>query len=180
MKHARQDYNRIQDPSGQIPDDEPVFLLRGQDICAPVAIQAWADKAEKMGVAAQLVQAARDWALEMLNYRIKKGRGKVPDAPMIAEKDQNADIKNIDDTTADGQLLMAAIATITGKYETNKTPFEVMAHLQNIRKKMYGAKILAATGEGEQCVKCGNWYRKGDVCEQCFIDENGPDQTYPS
>ena len=31
MLHARPDYNRIQDPAGLIPEDEPVFLLRGQD-----------------------------------------------------------------------------------------------------------------------------------------------------
>lgn len=31
MKHAREDYNRIQDPSGKIPEDEPVMLFRGQD-----------------------------------------------------------------------------------------------------------------------------------------------------
>lgn len=31
MKHARPDYDRIQDPAGIIPEDEPVFLLRGQD-----------------------------------------------------------------------------------------------------------------------------------------------------
>jgi hypothetical protein len=31
MKHARPDYNRIQDPAGLIPDDEPVFLFRAQD-----------------------------------------------------------------------------------------------------------------------------------------------------
>jgi hypothetical protein len=30
MKHARDDYNRIQDPAGLIPEDEPVFLLRAQ------------------------------------------------------------------------------------------------------------------------------------------------------
>ena len=31
MKHAREDYNRIQDPAGLIPDDEPVMLFRAQD-----------------------------------------------------------------------------------------------------------------------------------------------------
>ena len=35
MKHAREDYNRIQDPAGLIPADEPVFLLRGQDEFTP-------------------------------------------------------------------------------------------------------------------------------------------------
>lgn len=43
MKHARDDYNRIQDPAGLIPADEPVFLLRGQDRWAPllVALYGW-------------------------------------------------------------------------------------------------------------------------------------------
>jgi hypothetical protein len=31
MKHARKDYNRIQDPEEKIGRDEPVFLLRAQD-----------------------------------------------------------------------------------------------------------------------------------------------------
>ena len=31
MKHARADYDRIQDPAGLIPDNEPVMLLRAQD-----------------------------------------------------------------------------------------------------------------------------------------------------
>lgn len=31
MIHARDDYNRIQDPAGRIPDNEPVMLFRAQD-----------------------------------------------------------------------------------------------------------------------------------------------------
>lgn len=31
MIHARRDYDHIQDPTGKIPLDEPVFLVRGQD-----------------------------------------------------------------------------------------------------------------------------------------------------
>lgn len=45
MKHAREDYNRIQDPAGLIPEDEPVFLLRGQDMFAPELVLAWVRKA---------------------------------------------------------------------------------------------------------------------------------------
>ena len=41
MKHARHDYDPIQDPTGKIPEDEPVFLLRGQDKFAPEIIRAW-------------------------------------------------------------------------------------------------------------------------------------------
>lgn len=36
MKFTREDYNqRIIDTAGKIPDDEPVFLLRAQDVHAP-------------------------------------------------------------------------------------------------------------------------------------------------
>lgn len=31
MIHAREDYDRIQDPAGKIGEDEPVFLIRAQD-----------------------------------------------------------------------------------------------------------------------------------------------------
>ena len=41
MKHARNDYDRIQDPAGLIPADEPVFLLRGQDKLAIKAMEAY-------------------------------------------------------------------------------------------------------------------------------------------
>lgn len=42
MKHARDDYNRIQDPAGLIGEDEPVFLLRAKDITAPAIVRKWA------------------------------------------------------------------------------------------------------------------------------------------
>ena len=38
MKHSRSDYDPIQDPSGKIPEDEPVILFRAQDKhCGDVA-----------------------------------------------------------------------------------------------------------------------------------------------
>jgi hypothetical protein len=42
MKHARDDYNRIQDPAGLIPEDEPVFLLRAQDKHAAATLRYYA------------------------------------------------------------------------------------------------------------------------------------------
>lgn len=41
MKHARADYDRIQDPAGLIPEDEPVILIRGQDQAAVPTANAW-------------------------------------------------------------------------------------------------------------------------------------------
>lgn len=43
MIHARDDYNRIQDPAGMIPADEPVFLLRAQDALACKAVAYYAE-----------------------------------------------------------------------------------------------------------------------------------------
>lgn len=53
MIHARQDYNRIQDPAlhdssllaeGTSPfaADEPVFILRAKDVTAPETLRYWA------------------------------------------------------------------------------------------------------------------------------------------
>lgn len=44
MIHGRPDWNgRIVDLDGRIPEDEPVLLVRGQDIAAPATARAWAD-----------------------------------------------------------------------------------------------------------------------------------------
>jgi hypothetical protein len=48
MKHARPDYDHIQDPTGKIPADEPVMMFRGQDIFAPVALEAYIAMCEAM------------------------------------------------------------------------------------------------------------------------------------
>lgn len=78
MRHARKDYDRIQDPENKIPVDEPVFLLRGQDACAPAAIDAWCKEAEKMGVDKRMIQIATDHAHLMRVFQGSKG-SKVPD-----------------------------------------------------------------------------------------------------
>lgn len=78
MRHARQDYDRIQDPAGLIPDDEPVFLLRGQDVSAPSAVRAYAMAFWSAGGSAEMVTLCRDWADEMDAWQ-KEHREKVAD-----------------------------------------------------------------------------------------------------
>ena len=63
-----------------IPDDEPVFLLRGQDISSGPAVRAWADDVEQRGGDAELVQRVREWAKEMEMYARGKAHG-VADVP---------------------------------------------------------------------------------------------------
>lgn len=76
MIHARDDYNRIQDPAGLIPADEPVFLLRAQDALACKAVEYYAflcSKAQANDVAAKAWQHAS----RMESWPKKK----VPDLP---------------------------------------------------------------------------------------------------
>jgi hypothetical protein len=82
MKHAREDYNRIQDPDGKIPEMEPVFLLRGQDICAPLIVTIWAAVAEIEGASPKIVDAARKQADAMRRWQASRlTRSKIPDMP---------------------------------------------------------------------------------------------------
>lgn len=80
MKHARPDYDGIQDPSGKIPADEPVFLLRASDMLAPSIVRSWALQAKANGAAADIVEAADRQATAMIKWQVKHG-SKVPDMP---------------------------------------------------------------------------------------------------
>ncbi len=78
MKHARMDYDRFQDPTGHIPADEPVFLLRGQDKHAAAAVAYYAMRlAKDPDVSVQLAATALKWAREMQDWAVKKA----PDVP---------------------------------------------------------------------------------------------------
>lgn len=65
MLHAREDYARIQDPVRLIPEDEPVFLIRGQDKVGAATVRVWADFAEFEGASPEIVKMARDHADKM-------------------------------------------------------------------------------------------------------------------
>lgn len=74
-----------------IPEDEPVFLLRGQDRCAPAAVIKYAEMLEAVGAAKEMVDSVYDWAQVMMDYQdahfppeewqgVRIAGGKVPDA----------------------------------------------------------------------------------------------------
>ena len=69
MIHARDDYNRIQDPAGKIGEDEPVFLLRAQDISAPTTLEYWANENVMRGGDPKLSQMARNHAERMRDWQ---------------------------------------------------------------------------------------------------------------
>lgn len=78
LKHSRDDYNEtIQVGHDLIPDDEPVFLIRGQDVVSGDAVRHWAYLAEDVGADPKMVQMARAHAALMDQWPNKK----LPDLP---------------------------------------------------------------------------------------------------
>jgi hypothetical protein len=80
MIRGRKDYDRIQDPAGLIPDDEPVFLIRGKDMVGPLTVSAWADLAAAAGADDTIVETARQHAHAMEKWQLENG-SKIPDMP---------------------------------------------------------------------------------------------------
>ena len=83
MKHARNDYNRIQDPGLENPDlvpngsmpiaaDEPVFLLRASDITAAQTVLYWARLNEEIKGDENAIKLAKDHAVKMAAWPRKK------------------------------------------------------------------------------------------------------------
>lgn len=73
MKHARADYDHIQDPSGKIANDEPVFLLRAKDRTAPQILNEWARLQRFFGGDEQLAQMADEHAARMRAWQAVNG-----------------------------------------------------------------------------------------------------------
>jgi len=71
--HAREDYNRIQDPDGKIGEDEPVFLVRAQDSASVDCVVAWAHVAEKHGASLKIVELALKHADRMMQWQAEHG-----------------------------------------------------------------------------------------------------------
>jgi len=69
MLHARADYNRIQDPENKIPQNEPVFLLRGKDKFAPELLLRWAHKLRLSGGQPEVARLVEDHAQKMMEWQ---------------------------------------------------------------------------------------------------------------
>ncbi len=80
MKHARKDYDRIQDPDNIIPVNEPVFILRAQDKFAPELLLRWAAKLRLNGGDPHMARIVEVHAQEMIEWQ-KKVKVKLSDLP---------------------------------------------------------------------------------------------------
>lgn len=61
-----------------VPEEEPVFVLRAQDIVAPEIVREWAYRAAMMGTPREKIVEARKLADAMEDWQIAHHR-KVPD-----------------------------------------------------------------------------------------------------
>ena len=79
---GRSDYGSIGLPD--MPEDEPIFILRAKDATAPHAVRSWAWNLQALDQGDDgTVQMALAHADEMENYaRQHYGGGKTPDAPV--------------------------------------------------------------------------------------------------
>jgi len=78
MIHARNDYNRIQDPEGKIAEDEPVFLLRAKDSISPFVVEFWAKRLRLSGGDVEMTRMAEFQADRMREWQKRNGC-KLPD-----------------------------------------------------------------------------------------------------
>ena len=73
MIHARNDYNnRVVDLEEKIPEDEPVFLLRGQDIFTETMLNKYANLLEQANGDPKIVKQIRDHVILVRNWKKKK------------------------------------------------------------------------------------------------------------
>lgn len=86
MLHARQDYQRIQDPENKIPEDEPVFLLRAKDELAPGILVKWSEELIARGGDRKMAQMVTQHSVKMVEWQSKHGC-KLPDLPESAKTD---------------------------------------------------------------------------------------------
>jgi hypothetical protein len=78
MRFTREDYNkRITDTAGKIPEDEPVFLLRAQDVYAPSTLRYYARLLEEDGNL-EMAEELRVHARQMVVWQ-KSVRVHLPD-----------------------------------------------------------------------------------------------------
>lgn len=143
MIHAREDYNRIQDPHKKIPDDEPVFLIRGQDQLAGQVVRMWAELNLLAGGDLSLSSAACEHAERMDAWSPKK---------LADDSDQAPEPRQ---------------PVITFKHFGEPSPLLTQAFIDGMPSVWY-----ATANAGGWCVNpVGKWYKGIEYAEGAIVGE---------
>jgi hypothetical protein len=132
MKHARPDYAFIVDTSGKIPDDEPVFLLRAQDINAASTVEYWASLSIRSGSDQDIISMAITQAELMRAWPLHK----IADVPAPTASPEIIR----DDVITDLDFARAIVMHMTGK-PTDPTPM-LMSIIRDIRNQAKHTSVL--------------------------------------
>jgi hypothetical protein len=147
MKHNRKDYAQIQDPSGKIPEDEPVFLLRGQDPLAPYVIRKWADKVQRHGGDPRIVNEAYEQAEVMERWQrdaLKHGPHTPDLPPGPPPEDQPVPTPP---EPAKAEVASGAKAYATDPNKIGSTATKPVSAAEEIQKKLAATKPSKETGK---------------------------------
>lgn len=163
MIHARDDYNRIQDPYGLIGITEPVFLLRAKDKHTPNTIRHWVKLNQESGNTDPLVNIAATWAEVMENWQKEHGC-KLPD---ITTNSNSVMTKFITILRPDGTI--SNVRNTVNEFEEPLTE-----HEQIINELYYMINQLKINlTDYPKCDSCGchpniiYTTSKGRFCESC-------------
>ena len=91
MIHAREDYNRIQDPEHKIKEDEPVILFRAQDKYFNDVLSFYLQLiAQDEQVQNEMIQSITNHLVLSTLWRSKnKDKIKTPDIPLLIDQTEN-------------------------------------------------------------------------------------------
>jgi hypothetical protein len=114
MFHAREDYQRFQDPAGKIPMDEPVMLFRAQDkyferLCLMYAFWVEADGGDP-----NIVKAVKEQGQRGAAWPVKKS----PDMPPPTAND-NGEVEAEPALQIDDQVVVTGrVISVDGNFFT--------------------------------------------------------------
>lgn len=72
MLHVRKDYQDLIELDKKIPRNEPVFLIRAQDLAGADTMRFWAQRNAELGGSAELTKAALQHAAKADRWPKKK------------------------------------------------------------------------------------------------------------
>lgn len=143
MQHAREDYNRIQDPAGLIPADEPVFLLRAQDQNAPETVMHWVTLMLHTGGDQAMAKIALRHARVMREWQTQHGK-KSPDlAPTVVSPPQPSEQGPAETLDIRNKALADAVNALEEIVSGMRTRAINNTHVKSQTLEMFAAEVLA-------------------------------------
>lgn len=162
MLHARPDYDRIQDPANIITKDEPVFLLRAQDVTAAAVVDKWADLNAAMRGDETLIQFARDHAKRMREWHKRKAADITPEQEATSDdgyEDRVAAAAYAAETESLGEKF-ASLRQELSQAQKERTDYELE---RNAAREALAARRVWCVGARQETPFCDVYASRDDA-----------------